>query len=169
MYSLFGTPGLADAALFSAFMIGCCGLLLLFVVAAIGFFARSRIAATTGILLGLLQACMFTPWAAFKPIRSDHPDMGWARNWQIFAYLCAFAMLVTLAAGVRAFGFSSARDKPSVQESGLPPEGSVRTESPAVRSRTPSNLAPRFLLLRLAVFCMLLFLLTLLAMLALGR
>src|SRR5690349_12949625 len=103
MVPLFGMAGPAEAAESYALMIGYAGLLLLGLAAAVGLFARSRVAAGIAGALAVVLALMFTPWEAFRPFESADPDVhSWVAAWRQFGWWWGFAVAAAVAASVRA-------------------------------------------------------------------
>jgi hypothetical protein len=113
---LFGMAGLAEAGEAFALMVGYGGLLLVGLAAAIGLFARSRIAAGVALTVVLVVTLLYMPWEAFRPYQSDDPDVHhWVAEWRGFGRCWSVAVAAAVLAAVRAFGFpakSAAPDGP---------------------------------------------------------
>jgi hypothetical protein len=104
MIPLFGLAGPAEAVEGLALTSGYGGLLLLGILAAVGFFGRFRVAATLAVLSALLLTLVFTPWEAFRSFESDDPDVHhWVAAWRGFALWWIAGMGATMAAAFRAF------------------------------------------------------------------
>jgi hypothetical protein len=104
MSPLFALAGLAEMAIAEALALLFLGLLLIGVIAIIGFFFKSRRASVIALVLACLLTMMSRPWQAFLPVHSDDPDVHAFRGgFQSIALLWIIVSLATVASTIRAF------------------------------------------------------------------